>query len=124
MDNSPKNYLPGSSVTSQGAFLVGLHCPPSFTVANLRENDRTGILGHTEDGSPVGNSANFPSGDVRVTDAKRIYEIANAFPFRGATFIDSDWADARAKDPSSIKLPSRKKCSLRKVLKDSFERDS
>jgi hypothetical protein len=124
VQNSTQKYLPGSSVTPQGEFLVGLHCPPSFTVANLREQDRASLLGHTEEGSPVDSSINFPPGDVRVTDPKRIYEIANAFPFRGATFIDSDWADSRAKDPSSIKLPPRQKCSLREILENRFAADS
>lgn len=124
MRNSTKKYFAGSSVTPGGEFLVGLHHPPPFTVANLREMDRTEILGHTGDGSPVDSQVNFPPGDVQITDAKRIYEIANAFPFRGATFIDSDWADARAQDPSSIKLPPRQQCSLREMLEKRFATDT
>ncbi|GAB4339519.1 MAG: hypothetical protein Kow0089_12480 [Desulfobulbaceae bacterium] len=111
-------FLPGSSVTPAGRFLVGIHAPGAFTVANLREHDLVGALGHTRDGAVVDNRVNFPGGDVRVTDAKRIYEIPNAFPFRGATFIDSSWADARAADPAAIGLPPRPPCSLRNILED------
>ncbi len=68
------------------------------------------------DGSPVDNSVNFPGGDIQVSSAKKIYEIANAFPFRGATYIDPARADARAKYPASIRLPQPEKCSLREVL--------
>ncbi|MCL7488246.1 MAG: hypothetical protein M8357_08765 [Desulfobulbaceae bacterium] len=124
MPDLPKSYLPGSSVTPRGRFLVGLHCPPPFTVANLREQDLTGILGHTGDGSPVDNRRNFPAGDVQVANTKYIYEIANAFPFRGATFIDSGWADARAADPASIALPPPAKCSLRMVMENRFAQGS
>ena len=121
MPHSNKKYLSGSSVTPLGEFLVGLHSPTDFTIANLREQNLTGPLGHTQNGSPVNNAANFPKGDVQVINTKDIYEIANAFPFRGATFIDSGWANARAKDPPSIKLPPQKKCSLREVLGNRFD---
>lgn len=124
MPNNTLTFLPGSSVTPAGEFLVGKHEPASFTVANLREQDHTCLLGRTGDGAPVDNAVNFPPGDVQVTNAKRIYEIANAFPFRGATFIDSGWADTRAQNPSSIGLPPREKCSLRKVLIEELGSDS
>ena len=72
MTESKKIYLPGSSVTPRGEFLVGLHRPPGYRVVNLREQDLTGILGHTVDGSPVDNRINFPAGDVQVTSAKSV----------------------------------------------------
>jgi hypothetical protein len=98
-----------------GTFAVALH-RPAFRVANLRGQDAVGALGHTVDGSPCDNRVNFPPGEIRVDAGKPIYEIVNAFPFRGTTFIDSGWADARAKDPVSIHLPPAPACSLRQAL--------
>ena len=115
MKHSPLPSLFRTSVTPAGTFAVALH-RPSFRVANLREQDAVGLLGHTADGAARDNRANFPADDVRVAAGRPIYEIANAFPFRGTTFIDSGWADARAKDPAAIGLPPTPECSLRKVL--------
>lgn len=104
-----------TSVTPRGTFLVGLH-RPAFSVANLREQDRNDLLGHTAGGTPCDNRVNFPAGDVHVAEARPIYEIPNTFPFRGTTFIDSAWAEARAADPASIGLLPGRECSLRGVL--------
>ena len=104
-----------TSVTPKGTFAVALH-RPSFSVANLREQDSVGPLGHTADGAPCDNRRNYPSGAIQVEAARPIYEIANAFSFRGATFIDSGWADARAKNPTTIGLPPAPACSLHKAM--------
>ncbi|MHB1350666.1 MAG: hypothetical protein ACYCYR_12420 [Desulfobulbaceae bacterium] len=104
-----------TSVTPGGTFAVAVH-RPSFRVANLREHEAIRPLGHTADGDPCDNRRNYPADDIPVEAGKPIYEIANAFPFRGATFIDSGWADARAKDPAAICLPPTPACSLRKAL--------
>jgi len=111
-----------TSVTPERKFLVGLH-RPTYTVVNLRENDRKSVLGHTEDGAVLDNRTNFPPGDVRVPAGKRIYEIPNAFPFRGTTFIDSERADRMAADPAAIGLPPAQDCSVRKILLRHVDRD-
>ncbi|RJX34265.1 MAG: hypothetical protein C4531_04420 [Desulfurivibrio sp.] len=91
-------------VTPQGDFLYCIHAP-DYAVKNLRENDLIASLG-TCGGREHLNSRNFPPADVTVEKADRVYEIPNVFPFRGATFINSPWADATAKDPLRIKLPA------------------
>ncbi|MDW7773019.1 MAG: hypothetical protein SCH71_09035 [Desulfobulbaceae bacterium] len=104
-----------TSVSPDGKFTVALH-RPSYTIANLRTYDQITVLGHTEDGTSCDNRNNFPAGDVPVSGAKPIYEIPNAFPFRGTTFIDSEWADRKAADPATITLAPAGECSLREVL--------
>ncbi len=108
-----------TSVTPEGRFRVGLH-QPSFTVANLRSNDRNDVLGHTEEGAACRNKTNFPTGDVEVRQGRPIYEIRNAFSFRGATFIDSSRAGDKAKDPLAIRVPEPEECSLRRALAGSL----
>jgi len=104
-----------TSITPEGRFRVGLHSP-SYTVANLRERDDCRALGVLADGSPVGNAANFPGGDVTVATARPIYEIPNPLPFRGCTYIDSGWAVARATDPGLIRIHPPPAVSLRALL--------
>jgi len=98
-------------VSPEGHFIVGVH-KPSFRAVNQRENDFIEKLGQRKDGRPVDNRKNFPVADVGVDDASWIYEILNPFAFRGATYIKKDWADRRAADPSSIKLPPQPNISL------------
>lgn len=102
-------------VTPSG-FVVGVH-DPAYNVANLREQDHINPLGLDEQDRSVDNRDNFPGGDVHVPSAARIYEIPNAFPFRGTTYIDSSWADAKACDLASIRLPAPAGCSLSHWLK-------
>lgn len=104
-----------TSIQPDGRFRVGRHTP-SYTVANLRERDCRCTLGQLADGTEVGNTANFPAGDVTVAGTRTIYEIPNPFPFRGCTYIDSGWADARAADPGSIRMAPPPQVSLRTVL--------
>ncbi len=111
-----------TSVSPEGQFRVALH-RPSCSVANLREQDRVSVLGHTADGRPCDNRINFPRGDIHVASAKWIYEIPNAFPFRGTTYIDSRWAANRAADPASIALPPTPDCSLLQTLGRHLDRD-
>lgn len=98
-------------ITSAGVFRVGLHAP-FYRVANLREQDHVAPLGWDERGRTVDNRRNFPEADVLVPEAARIYEIPNAFPFRGTTYIDASWADAKARDVSCIRLPKPESCSF------------
>lgn len=112
-----------TSVSPDGKFLVAIH-RPSYNVTNLRDNDWIALLGHTADGKPIDNKINFPAGDISVKDAKWIYEIPNAFPFRGTTYIDSDWAKAKADNPASIALPSPGECSLQQILNKYLDLDT
>ena len=74
------------------------------------------FLGSLPDGSSHDNRANFPPGDVQEEAARWVYEIANAFGFRGTTYIDSGWAAARAKNPDLIKIDPPPACSLTAAL--------
>ncbi len=91
-------------VTPAGRFIYGIH-RPWFKAINLREDDLHQVLGLDEADNPVDNTRNFPSNNVEEPHGTRIYEIPNPFPFRGATYIDRDWADAKAADPFVISLP-------------------
>ena len=102
-------------VAPSGRFVYGLH-RPRYTVANLREGDPVAPLGLLEDSSPVDNRANFPPGDVREEQADWIFEIPNPFPFRGTTYIDKTWADAKAADPGAIGLPPAPEVSFREAI--------
>ena len=104
-------------VQANGVFRVGIH-RPCYQVRNLRANDSILSLGRQENGSIHENRANFPAGDVTEENGRWIYEIANPFSFRGATFIDSGWAAARAENPSLIQIKKAQKCSLASVLHD------
>ena len=102
-------------VNPTGIFRVGLH-RPCYSVRNLRDQDFLLRLGSLPDGAVLDNQANFPSGDVRETEGRWIYELPNAFPCHGATYIDSVWAAARAENPSMICLEPPSACSLSQSL--------
>jgi hypothetical protein len=53
-----------------------------------------------------------------------VFEIANPFPFRGATFIGKAWADAAAADPTRIAIASPMKVSLASAVQNLFEGDA
>ena len=93
-----------TSVGKDGRFIVGVH-KPSFDVINFRKQDYIQALGQLEDGTIVENHANFPAEDIHEPGADIIYEIANAFPFRGVSYINSAWADAKAARPDTIGIP-------------------
>ena len=98
-------------VSPEGRFVFGIH-KPSFSVANQRENDFVEPLGQNKASLRIDNRRNFPSKRVDAAEASWIFEIANPFSFRGTTFIKKDWADKRAAEPASIKLPPRPEVSL------------
>ncbi len=104
-------------VTPEGVFLYGIH-KPSYSVKNLRQLTSTSQLGRCDDGTIIENRRNFPSGDVHVDTATWIFEIANPLPFRGVTFIDKSWADARAAEPSKIHLIKRPPLSFHSFLRE------
>lgn len=101
-------------ITPQG-FRLGVHSP-AYDVANIRSQDHLASLGRDQQDQEVENHRNFPHGDVHVDQAAVIYEIPNAFPFRGTTYIDSAWAGSRALDPASIALPQPEEVSMSRVL--------
>jgi len=94
-------------------FIVGVH-KPEFKVLNFRDNDCLTSLGQLKDGTIIDNSINFPKGDLFEPNADIIYEIANAFPFRGTTYINSAWADIKADHSIKIHIPKPEPCSLLK----------
>lgn len=104
-----------SGVRPDGSFAWGLH-RPSFSVHNQRIADQVMPLGATPDGSPVDNRANFPPDTIPVERADGVYEIPNALPFRGVTYIGQRWADASAENSGGIGLPSREPCSFLKEM--------
>lgn len=110
---------PRSCVSPGGKFTYGIH-KPSFKVRNLRENDLIQVLGMDDAENPVDNRINFPVGDVEELQGEWIYEIPNPFSFRGATFIDKSWADAKAADPMSIQLPAPHPTSMTDFLRNNL----
>jgi len=105
-------------VSPEGRFVFGLH-QPRFTTVNLRIGDDLSVLGHTEEGRPQFNTANFPASDVEEPAADAIYEIANPFPFKGTTYIGKGWADRAAADLGRIAIPARPDSSLTQYLRES-----
>lgn len=87
-----KDLFPGTCVAPSGEFVYGIH-KPRFTVSNLRESDYIVNLGRTLNQKTINNADNFPETDVHVADGTWIFEIPNAFPFMGATFILKSKAD-------------------------------
>lgn len=104
-----------NSVTPEGKFVYGIH-KPQYKVANFRDNKLITELGRTTEGNPVDNSANYPDGELEVIGADWIFEIHNPFPFRGATFIDKEWADASASNPERIRIQKTKQFSFSSLL--------
>ncbi len=100
-----------SCVGENARFIVGVH-NPEFKVKNLRDNEYLTSLGQLENGTIIDNNVNFPKQDLYEPHADIIFEIANAFPFRGTTYINSAWADIKAGHPEKIRIPAPKPCSL------------
>ena len=105
----------------EGRFQLALH-RPSYRVANLREGRPICELGRLDDGRPLTNARNFPPGEVTVQAADGVYEIANAFPFRGATYIGKAWADAKREHPSAIRLPTSPGVSMLQWFREHLPR--
>jgi len=98
-------------VGKNGQFLVGVH-KPVFKVKNMREHSYFEMLGQLQDGTIIDNAVNFPGEDIYEPHADIIYEIANQFPFRGTTYINSAWADKKAANPETIRIQEPEPCSL------------
>ncbi len=106
---------PRSCVTPDGKFIYGIH-KPAYSVANVRPSEKIAILGTLDTGTPITNEGNYPQENLKVEKADWIFEIPNAFPFRGTTYIDKEWADASAKNYDQIRLPDRETVSLSDLL--------
>jgi hypothetical protein len=87
-----KDLFQGTCVAPSGEFVYGIH-KPRFKATNLRENDYIVHLGRTLNQEVVDNAANFPEKDVQVPAGAWVFEIPNAFPFMGSTFILKSKAD-------------------------------
>ena len=103
-------------ITPAGNFRYGIH-KPSYFVTNLRQETRLATLGKSSDEQEVKNNRNYPDSDLSVDSADWIYEIPNAFPFKGCTFIDKEWADGCARNPERIRLKPATEVSLTSSLK-------
>lgn len=73
-------------VHPSGKFITGVH-RPSYTVINNRVSTGKMSLGRTEDGLTVRNDINFPDEDLKIDSADCVYEVPNAFPMWGVTYI-------------------------------------
>ena len=102
-------------VRPDGQFVFGIH-KPGYTVENRRSKSFVQDLGHFENGASHRNTANYPEGSVTVEGADWIYEIPNPFPFRGSTYIDKEWAEAKCQYPERICLPPQQETSFNKLL--------
>ena len=102
-------------IQPDGQFVFGIH-KPAYAVDNLRQNRKVENLGHFPSGEPHTNRANYPAGPIAVAQADWIYEIPNPFPFRGSTYIDKEWAEAKAGKPERIGLPLPPDLSFSKLL--------
>ncbi|ADH86055.1 hypothetical protein [Desulfurivibrio alkaliphilus] len=108
--------MPRDFLDHHGNFLVLAH-HPSYRVRNLRAHDQLEVLGREADSDcVVDNRRNFPPGEVEVARADPVYEIPNPLTFRGVTYINRPWAEARAADPNSIRLPKQPEVSLGRDL--------
>lgn len=106
-----------SCVTPKGQFVYGIH-KPTYTVTNLRSTTDVVPLGCLEDGSRIDNKRNYPERNVKVENADWIFEIHNPFPFKGATYIDKEWADASADNYKRIRIAPPEHISMTTVLED------
>ncbi|MCK5541216.1 MAG: hypothetical protein KAI40_00880 [Desulfobacterales bacterium] len=112
----PIKSFSGTCVSPQGRFVYGIH-KPCFNIANLREKDFISAIGKLPDKTEVSNDANFPDNNVKEENADIIYEIPNPFPFRGATYINSNWADQNAAQPGKIQIEKQKPFSFQESMK-------
>jgi hypothetical protein len=103
-------------VAPSGKFIYGVH-KPRFRVENLRAKDYIASLGSLPDGQAFENHDNFPAGTVAEPGADWIFEIPNAFPFRGSTFILKSRADNTTTNSAAIMLPKRTSVSFSSVIK-------
>ena len=88
-------------ISPAGRFVFGIHTP-KFLCRNFRSRDEKTNLGISEEGQLIRNSRNFPSNDIAPQRGDQVFEVPNPFPFRGTTYINRRWADARAIKPEEM----------------------
>ncbi len=98
-------------VHPNGRFIFGIH-RPNYHVVNTRINTRIMGLGITDQGEEVKNQVNFPQDDLEITGAQPIFEIPNAFPFWGTTYILGDTARKRAESDDVLSFSPSGKTSF------------
>jgi hypothetical protein len=104
-------------VAPTGTFRVGVHTP-AFRVKNLRQHTGVTPIGVDPDGELIDNHRNFPEDDVDECVAEPVFEVANAFPFKGATYILKRWADTCAEDPARIRIAEPMPVSMARALEN------
>jgi hypothetical protein len=102
-------------ISPEGVFRYGIH-KPAYQVHNLRVRTQIEQLGCNREGTIVDNRCNYPEGDIQVSDADWIYEIANPFSFLGTTFIGKNWADCSAENYEKIRIARQQGISLSRLL--------
>jgi len=103
--------FPGTCVASSGEFIYGIH-KPQFTAFNLRENDHIVSLGNTVEQATINNAVNFPEKSVHIISSTWVFEIPNAFPFMGATFILKSKADRKTNHCNPFKREKKQPSDL------------
>lgn len=98
-------------VSPEGAFIVGLH-EPNYIVTNVRSTNQREKVGYSEANEPVYNDFNFAIGDINCTNIQGVYEVLNAFPIWGATYILKKPADCYAEDIKNWKFDFEKHTSV------------
>jgi hypothetical protein len=102
-------------ISPKGKFIFGIH-QPSYDVDNLRNNDTIQSLGFFSNGRAYTNQNNFPAEDIQIQEADVIYEIPNALPFKGTTYIKKRWADEKKKDLTTFSLSAKPSFSWSRTL--------
>ncbi|MFO8240942.1 MAG: hypothetical protein R6T90_08090 [Dissulfuribacterales bacterium] len=90
-------------IDPSGVFICALH-QPTYKVINLRQTDTSAVLGHDSDGNTIDNKANFPHGNIFINNIGKVWEIPNAFPFWGATYILYEQAEQFSKSPKQFRF--------------------
>jgi len=88
---------------SKTGFKYGIH-QPVYNAVNLRREN------WKQENYKINNFKNFPAGDVGVQAGEKgwVFEIPNAFPFMGTTFIQRSKADKGMDGREEKNLPSLK----------------
>jgi hypothetical protein len=120
-----KDIPPRTCVSPLGRFVYGIH-KPQYTVTNLREKDHLVRLGHVNGKKEVDNRINFPLDDMAVNDADWVFEVANPFPFMGATYLLKSSADRRAGNANPFRSdhgPADASQGYEKAVKEAGDND-
>ncbi len=101
-------------VHPSGRFVAGIH-RPSYRVLNNRLSSAIMPLGVTDDRGVVRNHVNFPDGDLQIRAADPVYEVPNAFPMWGVTYILAGIAEKNGSDGLDFSFEPRGETTFRDV---------